>query len=186
MESASHASRSGSFAELATRRQFLKVGLAGAAVLASVRYLETSQAAPAPNYKVLDATGVITVSALVPVVLEGSLPEDPPARARAIRETVEGFDRAVSGMSVPVQKEVDQLFGVLRFAPTRLAFTGLWQPLEESRPEDVAAFLTRWRHSRFDIQRSGYQALTQLIQAAWYDNASSWAAIGYPGPPKIA
>ena len=171
---------------MATRRQFLKVGIAGAAVLAGVRYLETSEAAPAPNYRVLDATAVVTVSALVPIVLEGALPDDPQARARAIRETVEGFDRAVSGMSLPVQKEVDQLFGVLRFAPARLAFTGLWQSVEESRPEDVAAFLTRWRHSRFDIQRAGYQALTQLIQAAWYDNTTSWAAIGYPGPPKIA
>ena len=47
------------------------------------------------------------------------------------------------------------------------------------------AFLTRWRHSRFEIQRAGYQALSQLIQASWYDNPASWATIGYPGPPKL-
>ena len=56
--------------------------------------------------------------------------------------------------------------------PARLAFTGLWQPVEESTPEDVAAFLARWRNSRFDIQRSGYQALSQLIIAAWYANVA--------------
>jgi hypothetical protein len=186
MESASRSSRSGSCADLATRRQFLKVGLAAGAVLAAVRFLERSEAAPAPNHRVLDSTAVVTVAAFVPIVLEGTLPEEPQARARAIRETVEGFDRAVSGLSLPVQKEVDQLFGVLRFAPTRLAFTGLWQPVEESSPEEVAAFLLRWRHSSFDIQRAGYQALTQLIQAAWFDNPLSWPAIGYPGPPRIA
>ena len=170
---------------MTTRRQFLKVGLASAGLLAAVRFLDRAEAAPAPNHRVLDATAVVTVAALVPIVLDGSLPEEPEARARAIRETVDGFDRAVSGLSLAVQKEVDQLFGVLRFAPTRLAFTGLWTSIEESPPEEVAAFLTRWRHSRFEIQRAGYQALTQLILAAWYDNPVSWSVIGYPGPPKL-
>ena len=168
-----------------TRRQFIQVGLAGAAVFATVRWLEGSQAAAAANFRFLDAPGVVMVGAFVPVVLAGSLPEETAARARAIREVVEAFDRAVAGLSPAVQKEVDQLFGVLRFAPARLAFTGLWAPVEESPPEEVAAFLARWRHSRFEIQRAGYQALTQLIQASWYDNPASWAAIGYPGPPKL-
>jgi hypothetical protein len=170
---------------LPTRRQFIKVGLAGTAVLAAVRWLEDARADPAPNHRFLDTTGVVMIATIVPVVLEGELPEDVPARARAIREVVEGFDRAVTGLSLAVQAEVDQLLGVLRFAPARLAFTGLWAPVEESTDDEIKAFLTRWRHSRFDIQRAGYQALTQLIQAAWYDNPDSWATIGYPGPPRL-
>lgn len=169
-----------------TRRQFIKVGIAGAAVLATVRWLDKPQAAPAVNHRFLDVPGVVLVASFVPIVLEGSLPEETEARARAIREVVEAFDRAVSGLAPAVQAEVDQLFSILRFPPARLAFTGLWSPVEESTPAEIAAFLTRWRHSRFEIQRAGYQALTQLIQAAWYDNPSSWAAIGYPGPPKLA
>ena len=168
-----------------TRRQFIKVGIAGAAVLATVRWLDKPQAAPATNHRFLDAAGVVMVAGFVPVVLAGSLPEEAESRARAIREVVEAFDRAVSGLAPAVQREVDQLFSVLRFAPSRVAFTGLWSPVEEASAEDIAAFLTRWRNSRFEIQRAGYQALTQLIQAAWYDNPSSWAAIGYPGPPKL-
>jgi len=171
---------------LPTRRQFIKVGIAGAAVLATVRWLDKPQAAPAVNHRFLDAPGVVMIAAFVPVVLAGSLPEEVEARARAIREVVEAFDRAVSGLAPAVQREVDQLLSILRFAPSRVAFTGLWSPVEESTAEEIAAFLTRWRNSRFEIQRAGYQALTQLIQAAWYDNPSSWAAIGYPGPPKVA
>jgi hypothetical protein len=171
---------------LPTRRQFIKVGIAGAAVLATVRWLDKPQAAPAVNHRFLDVPGVVMVAAFVPVVLAGSLPEETEARAVAIREVVEAFDRAVSGLAPAVQGEVDQLLSLLRFAPARIAFTGLWSPVEESSAEEIAAFLTRWRHSRFGIQRAGYQALTQLIQAAWYDNPSSWAAIGYPGPPKVA
>ena len=29
------------------------------------------------------------------------------------------------------------------------------RPLDEASPEDIKAFLTRWRHSRFDLQRQG-------------------------------
>ena len=168
-----------------SRRQFIKVGLAGAAVLATVRWLESPQAAPATDFRFLDISGVAMVAAVVPVVLAGSLPEDTQARARAVREVVEAFDRAVGGLSAGVQREVDQLFSVLRFPPARFAFTGLWAPVEESSSDEVAAFLSRWRRSRFDIQRAGYQALTQLIQAAWYGNASSWSALGYPGAPAL-
>ncbi len=168
-----------------TRRQFIKVGIAGAAVLATVRWLDRSEAAPTANHRFLDSGSVVMTAALVPVVLAGSLPEESAARAQAIREVVDAFDRAVSGLSPLVQKEVDQLFSVFRYTPTRFAFTGLWAPIEEAPAAEVAAFLTRWRHSRFEIQRAGYQALTQLIQASWYDNPSSWAAIGYPGPPRL-
>jgi hypothetical protein len=168
-----------------SRRTFLKVGIASGLLLAGARWLDRPQALAAPNYRFLDARGASAVAALVPVVLEGSLPKDVAARNRAVAEVVEAFDRAVSGLSAPVQKEVDELFTLLRFPPVRLLFTGLWSPLEESSAKQIADFLTRWRHSRLDIQRAGYQALTQLIQAAWYGNSASWATIGYPGAPKI-
>lgn len=173
-------------AKLPTRRQFIKVGIAGAAVLAATRWLEGSQAATAAGFRVLDERTAAMMSAFIPIVLTGSLPEESQARARAIREVVEAFDRAVSGLSHAVQQEVDDLFGVLRFAPARIALTGLWDPVESSSAEEIAAFLTRWRHSRFGIQRAGYHALTQLIQASWYGNSASWATIGYPGPPALA
>ena len=170
---------------MASRRTFLKVGIAGGLVLAGVRWLDRPQAMAAPNYRFLDERSASAVAALAPVVLEGALPKDAAAQRRAIEEIVEAFDRAVSGLSASVQKEVDELFSLLRFPPARLMFTGLWSPLEESPPQEIAAFLTRWRQSRFDIQRAGYQAMTQLIQAAWYGNSASWAAIGYPGAPQI-
>lgn len=173
-------------AKLPTRRQFIKVGIAGAAVLAATRWFEGSQTATATGFRVLDAGTAAVMSAFVPVVLAGSIPEESQARARAIREVVEAFDRAVAGLSPAVQQEIDQLFSVLRFAPVRIVLTGLWEPVESSSPEEIAAFLTRWRHSRFGIQRAGYQALTQLVQASWYDNPASWAAIGYPGPPALS
>jgi hypothetical protein len=124
------------------------------------------------------------IAALVPVVLAGSLPAEEAARAGAIRDVVAAFDRAVAGLAPAVQAEIGELFSFMSFAPTRLAFAGLWAPLEESKPEELEAFLKRWRYSRFELQRVSYQALTQLIQASWYDNRAAWTAIHYPGPPN--
>ena len=51
---------------------------------------------------------------------------------------------------------------------------------------EVAGFLRGWRDSRYELKRSGYRALTQLIQAAWYDNTRAWPVIAYPGPPVLS
>ena len=171
--------------KLLTRRQFLKVGIAGAALLAAARFLDRPQAAAVSPYRILDEQNARMVAVLVPVVLAGSLPAEEAAQSAVVRDTVAAFDRAVSGLTPAVQAEIGELFSFLSFAPTRLAFAGLWSPLEESTPEEINAFLTRWRHSRLALQRVSYQALTQLIQASWYDNPSSWAAIRYPGPPNL-
>lgn len=171
---------------MANRRQFLQVGIAGALILAGARWLDRpSAAAASARTGFVDDRNAVVLAALVPVVLAGSLPADAAAREKAVEDVIGAFDRAVAGLSPAVQKEVEELFAILRFGPARLVFTGLWSPLEESKPEDIAAFLTRWRRSRFEIQRAGYQALTQLLQAAWYGNPASWAALGYPGAPRI-
>jgi choline dehydrogenase-like flavoprotein len=170
---------------LATRRQFLKVGVAGAAVLLAVRALEQPLAAPAARHRVLDPASARIVAALAPVVLSGALPASDPARARAVREVVDAFDRAVAGLAPDVQDDISRLLGLLRFAPSRVALTGLWARLDEARPDAIARFLSDWRASRFDLLRAGYQALAQLLNAAWYGNDAAWSAIGYPGPPAL-
>lgn len=167
------------------RRQFIQVGIAGAALLAAARFLDRAQAAHIPSHRFLDARGMRTVTALVPVVLAGALPSEENARSAAIRDVVAGFDRAVSQLSIPVQQEMGELFSFLHSPPLRIAFAGLWSPPEESTPEELRDFLSRWRGSRFDLQRASYRALTQLIQAAWYGNSASWPAIDYPGPPSL-
>lgn len=167
-----------------TRRQFLVVGLAGAGVLAAARLLDHGGAARSP-LRVLAARDARIVHALVPVVLAGALPLAPDARADAVREVVEAFERAVSGLDPAVQEEIADLFSLLGFAPTRLLFTGITSAWEDASEAEVRAFLERWRTSRFDLLRAGYQAIAQLLVASWYGNPASWARIGYPGPPAL-
>ena len=62
----------------------------------------------------------------------------------------------------------------------------MWSPWKEASADEIAAFLRDWRGSRYELKRSGYRALTQLIKAGWYDNPAAWRILGYPGPPQAA
>ncbi len=172
---------------MATRRQFLKAGLAAGVVLAGAGWIASRRGrGPVPGLHWLDERSAAIVRALVPVVLDGAIPAADPGRGDAIREAVEAFDRAVSGLSPAVQEEISQLFSLLALPAGRFVVAGVRSAWAEATPDEVAAFLARWRRSRFALLRAGYQALTQLIVAAWYGNPRSWAAIAYPGPPSLA
>jgi hypothetical protein len=173
-------------AQVISRRRFLEVGLLGTATLALPGCLRTPEPRRDLGLQALDGAGAETVAALAPVILAGALPAEGTARTQAIREVVDAFDRAILGMPPSVQSEVQQLLGLLAMTLARGPLTGIWRPLREATAEEIAAFLEEWRHSRFDLLRAGYQALNQLTLACWYGLAESWAATGYPGPPRIS
>lgn len=169
-----------------SRRQFLKVGIASGIVLAGAGWLAWRRGrSPAPGFGWLDERSAMIVAALVPAVLEGALPTAEPARREAIRETVQAFDRAVTGLAPAIQSEIGELFSLLGIAAGRFIVAGVRSPWNEATHDEVAAFLVRWRTSRFDLLRAGCQAITQLVVAAWYGNPDSWVGIGYPGPPPL-
>ncbi|HEY2627557.1 MAG TPA: hypothetical protein VGI57_00445 [Usitatibacter sp.] len=168
-----------------SRRTFVKVGLAGATLFALARLGSAPAAAATPAYRLLDDKAAGIVKALAPIVLARALPDEAASLDRALNAIALSFDRAASSLSPPVQREVTDLFSFLDFPPTRIAFARLWSPVGESTPEELRAFLTRWRESRFELQLASYQALTQLIHASWYDMPESWPAVSYPGPPPL-
>lgn len=168
-----------------TRRSLLKAGIAGGAVLVLARWMVTSYSpreSPEPSGSTLDPSARAIIAALVPVMLEGALPH---AGSEARAEIVAGVDRAVARLPPGSRKELEQLFALLSFAPTRCLVAGVWSSWPQVSRESVAGFLASWRDSRFTLLRSGYGALHQLILAAWYGNTRSWPAIGYGGPPSL-
>jgi hypothetical protein len=172
---------------MTTRRTFLVVGLAGGAALAATYWLRRTRGrdpvlAADASLAALDPAAPAIVAAIVSVMLDGALPAD---RHAAVTETVANVARAVSGLAPNAQKELGELFSLLSFPPTRVALTGVMAPWADASPETVAAFLERWRTSRWMLLRSAYDALHQLVFAAWYGNPKSWPAIGYSGPPAL-
>ena len=168
-----------------SRRTLLKAGVAGAAALALARRLHGSPAAgtgSGPASHILDDDARAVVAAIAPVMLGGTLPA---GVASPVREVVTGVETAIAGLPPATRKEVDELFSLLSFAPTRCLVAGVWSPWAEASPASIAAFLESWRGSRFALLRSAHDALHQLVFGAWYANARAWPAIGYPGPPSL-
>jgi hypothetical protein len=170
-----------------SRRTFLKVGFVGVGALICARWIYTFTSTPSivdARFSALDDNGRAIVGAIAPVLLAGALPSG--ANAAAARdEVVAGVDKAVSGLPPQLRKEIEQLFSLLSFAPTRSLIAGIWSPWPQATEASIAGFLSSWRDSQFALLRSGYGALHQLVMASWYGNPRSWSATGYPGPPLL-
>lgn len=168
-----------------SRRRFLQVGVFGALALAGTALLYR----PTPEKQrgsldliALDGAGAELIAALAPAILAGALPEEKASRQIAVDEVVAAFDRALAGLSPAVQQELQQLITLLTFPASRALLAGVWKPWRDASVEEVSRFLSDWRASRFDLLRAGYQALKQLMQAAWYGNPLAWDKIGFSLP----
>lgn len=166
------------------RRTFLKVGALAALALATgggmYRYLQKPDAARF----VLDGEARAAFDAIVPAMLAGALPRDAGARAAAVGATTERVHKAILGLPLGTQKEVQDLFGLLALSPARRLLTGVSDGWSKASPEQVSAFLQDWRFHRLAMLQTAYHALHDLIIGSWYADPSTWASIGYPGPIK--
>jgi hypothetical protein len=166
------------------RRSFLKAGALGALVLAAGGGIYRAVHTPRPQRFVLDGEARAALGAIVPAMLAGALPTNPPERKAAVTSTIEGVHAAISQLPLAVQKEVQDLFGLLALAPARRLLTGVVGGWAHADPDQVSAFLQEWRLHRFALLRTAYGALHDLALGAWYAQPASWSAIGYPGPMK--
>jgi hypothetical protein len=175
-----------------TRRELLKWALIGGAGLATgcVRVGGAArEATPFEDnehpYGFLTEEDRIIVAAIVPVMLAEALPPTGDQREQSLREIVRGVDYAIGLLTDATREELRDLFDVLGNALGRVVLAGIWSGWASAKPDDVAEFLDGWRNAYLDLLRQGYQGLHELIMAAWYGNPASWAAIGYPGPPRL-
>lgn len=167
------------------RRAFLRTGIAGAALLAVAARLPAGSARAEGAARALGASDRAVLAAIVPVMLAGALPAEAEARRKAVASVVDGVSQTIAGMPPATRAELGELFMLLDLAPARRLLAGVSAPWPEASAEEIAAFLQKWRSSRFALLQSGYQALHDLIIAAWYAQPEGWPAIGYPGAREI-
>jgi hypothetical protein len=167
-----------------TRRQVLKYGVAGALVLAAAGLARGQPAYRAARgdepLVALDPEEREVLAAIAPAILAGT------AAGQRLDGVVGSVDRAIAGLPPHLQTEVHQLLALLAAWPGRRWIAGVASPWAEASRAEVAAFLERWRLSRWTLLQQGYHALHELVLAAWYARPDSWPAIGYPGPPEVA
>ncbi len=170
-----------------SRRTLIAAGLAGAAALVAARWLQRPDSrATAAERRALGTDGEAIMTVIVPVLLAGALPTAVAERNAATAETLTNIDAAIAGLPLAAQMELAQLFALLAFPPTRITFAGVTATWQEANPADVRAFLDRFRASSWALKRSAYDALHQIVFAAWYGNPRSWLAAGYDGPPALS
>jgi hypothetical protein len=162
------------------RRTFLKVGLIGGAVLAAAG-ATALWLKPAARDAATSEEARLVLGAVIPALLAGALPADDAASARAaaLARTI----AAIESLPEPTRRELGELFALLASRPGRwLADIDDWNSAEV---QQVTRFLQHWRTHRFELFQAGYHALHDLVLGPWYADESTWAAIGYPGPPRL-
>lgn len=170
-----------------SRRQLLKVGLLGSALLAGAGLAATlggcSAGSPKAGFAVLRETDLPFLQALIPVMLEGAVA--PAQMARAVSGTLASLDYSLDHLSPEMLKLTVQLFDVLALPLTRGPLTGVWGRWQQASPAEVRAFLERWQNSSIGLLKMGHASLLQLVMMSWYGRADAWAHCGYPGPPTL-
>jgi len=170
-----------------SRRGVLKLGL-GATMLLSTAGVTASlsgcsSSTAAPGFSVLRASDMPFLQAVIPVMIEGATATV--GVQNAVDATLHSLDSGLARLSPEMLKLTQQLFDVVAMAITRGPLTGIWGRWENADAEQIRHFLGRWQNSSLNLLRQGHSSLLQLVLMAWYGRAESWAACGYPGPPKI-
>jgi hypothetical protein len=83
------------------------------------------------------------------------------------------------------QSDFKQLLWLFENALPGFLLDGRPRPFTRLSPVAKDAALLHWRDSRLAVRKSGYQALRKLTLAAHYSQPTTWASVGYPGPPPI-
>jgi hypothetical protein len=165
------------------RRGFLQLGLAGGALLAlggTGLHLWPGERMHRPRGPLLaldeEEFAVLAAAAARIVVAPGA---DPVTIAHAVDETLTfGPPEAAADFKKFLGLIESALAGLLLDGRSPKPFTRLDAAGQE-------AVLYQFRDSRLVLRRSGYQALRSLCLGAYYASESSWAVVGYPGPPDI-
>lgn len=114
-------------------------------------------------------------------LLQGTMPEDPRA-ADALLGRIEGL---VANLPPHAQDELSQLLALLASAPGRRGFAGLPPDWPEASAAQVQAALQSMRTSQLALRRQAYQALHDIVGAAYFSEPATWAVLAYPGPVAV-
>jgi hypothetical protein len=163
-----------------SRRRLLVGTAIGAAALSLAAWYECrpDEVTPArTRYAFLRGEDRAIIAAIAPVLT---------GRADAASLVPVQLDAAVAGLPAPTQSQLRQLFDLLGSPLGRVFVAGVPQRWSEAEPRSIAAFLQAWRTSPFQRLRAGYDALHQLVLAAYYSDPITWNQIGYAGPPRVS
>lgn len=162
------------------RREFFKIGLAGSLILGGAYSITKSlDFKKDPNFKFFDQSDIQTLKTFIPVILDGN-----DLSSKEVQIVLENMEKAILGLSIPVQKEVSELLLLFKWRLLRWS-SGRNSPWHLASFEEIDELLVSWSAHHLELYRSAYSALCELVNASYYSIDSSWEKIGYPGVPDI-
>lgn len=166
------------------RRTWLALGAFSAVALA-IGGGTVASFAPGLQDSKLTAAGREVFGAISRGLLDGSLPTDAAARPAAVSALLDRIDALVAGLPPHAQGELSQLLALLASSAGRRALAGVPTPWREADIGEIQAGLQAMRVSGLSLRQQAYQALHDIVGAAYFADASTWRQLGYPGPLEI-
>lgn len=166
------------------RRTLLKLGFVGAALIGAAG-LALKQVVPGRTQGRLSEGARAMVDALAIAVLHTTLPADPAERRKALDGLQARLEDTIRGLPVYLQQEVDELLTIAASSPGRLALFGLGAAWPQATPAAVTSALQGMRESGLALKQQAYHALRDILNAAYFADASAWRALGYPGQRPV-
>jgi hypothetical protein len=114
-------------------------------------------------------------------LLDRTMASDP----RATSALLERVDGLVANLPPHAQAELSQLLTLLASTAGRRAFAGLAVDWPEASASQIQEALQSMRLSNFAVRRQAYQALHDIVGAAYFSEPATWAVLAYPGPVAI-
>jgi hypothetical protein len=169
-----------------SRRGFLQKGLFGGAILAlgGGAFLATRPSLELP----LPPEGLLVLSAREFALLQALAGRFIPVRSGfpSVEEMRVAYscDRILAQVDETALHELKQLMMLFENALPNFVFGRRTKPFTALTGEDQDTVLGEWSRSSLTLRRTGLLALRGLVMAAYYGNAKTWVAVGYPGPPQ--
>lgn len=160
------------------RRTFLTGAFVGTAALAlGVNLYPNKVEAPAE-----DLYSRLLFSVLVPVFLDGMLPEVAKPREIVINRTLDAISEAIKVLPSEQQQELAELLGQLESRLGLLLLSGSVTPLIMRQPQQLISMLESWRFHYLQLLQTAYLGLRELVMASYYASPEHWGGIGYAKP----
>ena len=165
------------------RRSWLRLGLAGAAVLA-VGGGAVALVQPAWQDGRLLPPGRRVFTAMARAFLDDSLPA-PPAQAAVLAALLSRVEALVAALPRHAPDELAQLLALLASAPGRTTLAGLGTDWDQASIPELQQALQAMRVSSLALRQQAYQALHDITGGAYFSDETTWQVLGYPGPMPL-
>jgi hypothetical protein len=152
------------------RRTFLTGAFAGTAALA----LGVNLYLPNITTSSDDIHHRVLFSVLIPVFLDGALPEVPSHREVAMNRTLDAISQSITHLAPDQQQELMELLELLE---GRLGLLLLMRD-----PQQLVEMLEFWRYNYLDMLKTAYGGLRELIMASYYACPEHWGNLRYEKP----